>query len=103
MKRSLIARWAVSSLAVLSILSAHAADASKPGAGVSITPIFPTIAEERFRGEIAVAGLKELGYNVTEPKETEFPAMYIALAYGDADFTVHNWKALHVVLPESRR
>ncbi|WP_439870410.1 glycine betaine/L-proline ABC transporter substrate-binding protein ProX [Pseudomonas syringae] len=95
MKRSRIVRWAVSSLAVLSMFSAHGADASKPGAGVSITPIFPTIAEERFRGEIAVAGLKELGYDVKTPKETEFPAMYIALEYGDADFTVHNWRALH--------
>lgn len=73
----------------------YAADVNKPGEGVSITPIFPTIAEERFRGEIAIAGLKELGYDVKVPKETEFPAMYLALSYGDADFTVHLWEQLH--------
>jgi len=73
----------------------NAADKDKPGEGVSITPAFPTIDEERFRGEVAVLGLKELGYDVRKPKETEFPTLYIALAYGDADFTVHNWEVLH--------
>lgn len=76
-------------------VNAYASDARKPGEGVSITPMFPTIAEERFRGEIALAGLRELGYEVEQPKEAEFPAMYIALSYGDADFTVHNWEHLH--------
>ena len=28
-----------------------------PGEGVEVTPIFPPIAEERFRGEVAIAGL----------------------------------------------
>lgn len=69
--------------------------ASSPGAGASVTPIFPTIAEERFRGEIAVLGLKELGYEVEEVKETDYPTMMMALSYGDADFTVHLWDNLH--------
>ncbi len=72
---------------------AHAVD--KPGEGESIRPIFPAIAEERFRGEIAIAGLEELGYEVKEPKETEYATMMLALAYGDADFTVHLWDILH--------
>lgn len=95
MKRFLIAQMLASALTLSVLHSATAADADKPGAGVSVTPIFPTIAEERFRGEIAVAGLKELGYDVKEPQETEFPTIYVALSYGDADFTVHNWKTLH--------
>ncbi|MEN0108841.1 MAG: glycine betaine/L-proline ABC transporter substrate-binding protein ProX [Pseudomonas sp.] len=74
---------------------AHAASADKPGEGVSVTPIFPTIAEERFRGEIAMAGLQELGYDVKQPKETDYPALFLALSYGDADFTVHMWEHLH--------
>lgn len=73
--------------------AAHAA--SQPGDGVTVTPIFPSIAEERFRGEIAMAGLKELGYEVEEPKETEYAAMMLALSYGDADFSVHPWEVLH--------
>ncbi|WP_437880642.1 glycine betaine/L-proline ABC transporter substrate-binding protein ProX [Pseudomonas sp. LRF_L74] len=71
------------------------ASADKPGDGVKITPIFPSVAEERFRGEIAMAGLTELGYKVQEPKETEYATMFLALAYGDADFTVHFWDKLH--------
>ena len=81
---------------VLSTLSFGAtASAEKPGDGTKITPIFPPIAEERFRGEIAMEGLRELGYKVQEPKETEFAVMMVALANGDADFTVHLWNTLH--------
>ncbi|MNO53142.1 Glycine betaine-binding periplasmic protein precursor [compost metagenome] len=72
-----------------------AASADKPGEGVKVNPIFPPIAEERFRGEVAMAGLRELGYDVQEPKETEYAAMMVALSYGDADFTVHFWDKLH--------
>lgn len=79
----------------LAPLYGQAASAEKPGEGVSVTPIFPSIAEERFRGELAMAGLRELGYDVKEPKETEYPTMMVALAYGDADFTVHLWDKLH--------
>jgi glycine betaine/proline transport system substrate-binding protein len=66
-----------------------------PGKGVEVTPIFPTIAEERFRGEIAIAGLEALGYEVEEPKETEYATLMLALSYGDADFSVHAWEELH--------
>lgn len=62
---------------------------------MKVTPIFPPIAEERFRGELAMAGLRQLGYDVQEPKETEYAAMMVALSYGDADFTVHFWDKLH--------
>jgi len=68
-----------------------------PGKGIEVTPIFPPIAEERFRGEVAMAGLTELGYDVKKPKETEYAMMMLALSYGDADFTVHVWDKLHDV------
>lgn len=76
-------------------LCGMAASADKPGEGVKVTPIFPPIAEERFRGELAMAGLRDLGYDVQDPKETEYAAMMVALSYGDADFTVHFWDKLH--------
>lgn len=81
-------------LAIAPVFS-FAADPQLPGKGVSVTPVFPTIAEERFRGEIASAGLKALGYDVQQPKETEYAAMLLAISYGDADFTVHFWEQLH--------
>lgn len=82
---------AISAMALAN--TAHAA--SMPGEGVEVTPIFPSIAEERFRGEIAIAGLEALGYEIEEPKETEYATMMLALSYGDADFSVHMWDILH--------
>lgn len=75
LKKSVMAGVVASVLGTVLCSAAFAADANKPGAGVSITPIFPTIAEERFRGEVVIAGLKELGYDVKQPKETDYPAM----------------------------
>lgn len=66
-----------------------------PGEGQSITPVFPLNMEERFQGEIAIAGLEALGYKVNEPKTSEPATMILALGYGDADFTVHLWNSLH--------
>ena len=67
----------------------------KPGDGVRVKPIFPSIAEERFRGEIVIQGLTDLGYKVSKPKETEYATMMLAVSYGDADFSVHLWDILH--------
>jgi glycine betaine/proline transport system substrate-binding protein len=71
------------------------ASSEKPGDGVEITPIFPAISAEHFRGEVVNIGLRELGYEVEDFKETEYPPMMVALSYGDADFTVHLWDKLH--------
>ncbi|SBS32169.1 Glycine betaine-binding periplasmic protein precursor [Marinomonas aquimarina] len=84
----------VAALTVACACSAATA-ANMPGEGVEVTPIFPSIAEERFRGEIAMAGLEALGYEVEEPKESEYATMMLALSYGDADFSVHLWDKLH--------
>lgn len=86
-----------STLAAATVVTAcsSAFASERPGEGVEVTPIFPSIAEERFRGEIAIAGLEALGYEVAEPKESEYATMMLALSYGDADFTVHLWDKLH--------
>ncbi|BBH46466.1 glycine betaine/L-proline ABC transporter substrate-binding protein ProX [Pseudomonas sp. KU43P] len=91
--RALLQGVSVVSLSLAALCATASSD--KPGDGVKVTPIFPSIAEERFRGEVAMAGLKELGYQVQEPKETEYGVMMVALANGDADFTVHLWDKLH--------
>ncbi|HJR31271.1 MAG TPA: proline/glycine betaine ABC transporter substrate-binding protein ProX, partial [Pseudomonas sp.] len=80
LKKTVVASLVASVFGAIVSSTVYAADANKPGAGVSITPIFPTIAEERFRGEIAMAGLKDLGYDVKQPKETDYPAMFLALS-----------------------
>lgn len=84
------------SAVALTVVTLHAgASADKPGEGVKVTPAFPSVAEERFRGEVAMQGLRELGYKVQEPKETEYATMVLAVGYGDADFTVNVWDKLH--------
>lgn len=84
------------STVMLTLACLHAsASAEKPGEGVKITPAFPTVDEERFRGEVALEGLRELGYNVQQPKETEYATMVLAVGFGDADFTVNSWDKLH--------
>jgi len=91
---SIVKLTAAASLSAMALTTTVQAE-SMPGKGVEITPIFPSIAEERFRGEIAIAGLEALGYEVEEPKETEYATMMLALSYGDADFSVHAWNQLH--------
>ena len=91
--RSMTKLTAASAISLAVMSGAQAA--SMPGDGVEVTPIFPSIAEERFRGEIAIAGLEALGYEVEEPKETEYATLMLALSYGDADFSVHAWNQLH--------
>ncbi|MEX5342937.1 glycine betaine/L-proline ABC transporter substrate-binding protein ProX [Pseudomonas sp. I2] len=87
-------RYASAALFTVASLSASAS-ADKPGEGVKITPAFPSVEEERFRGEIAMQGLRELGYKVQKPKETEYATMVLAVGYGDADFSVNLWDKLH--------
>ena len=94
LSKSILKLTAAASFSALAMSSTVSA-AEMPGKGVEVTPIFPTIAEERFRGEIAIAGLQDLGYEVDEPKETEYATMMLALSYGDADFSVHAWEFLH--------
>jgi len=84
---------AVSSLTTLTLGHVFAND--MPGEGVSITPVFPSVAEERFRGEVTISALQALGYTVKTPKETEYAGMMPALVAGEADFTVHLWDNLH--------
>ncbi len=94
LKQKILHCAAVASLSLLPLYG-QAGTAEQPGQGLSVTPIFPSVAEERFRGEVAMIGLRELGYQVKEPKETEYATMILAVSSGDADFNVHVWDKLH--------
>ncbi|GAA3526301.1 glycine betaine/L-proline ABC transporter substrate-binding protein ProX [Zobellella aerophila] len=87
---------ALGAISLLTLSLANGANAtSQPGNGTLIRPIFSSVVEERFRGEIAMAGLQELGYQVAEPKETEYATLMLAMAFDEADFSVHLWDILH--------
>ena len=91
--QQLISFWM---LTTLSLFGNAATDTPQPpGTGISVTPVFSTLPEEHFRGEIAIAGLQELGYEVLPAKQSGYATMLLALAYGDADFSIHMWNVLH--------
>ena len=62
---------------------------------MKITLAFPTVDDKRLRSEVAQSGLRALGYQVQQPKETEYATMILAVGFGDADFTVNAWDKLH--------
>jgi glycine betaine/proline transport system substrate-binding protein len=66
-----------------------------PGKGVTVNPIKGTPANAWFQHMVVQLGLEKLGYTVAETKEADFPAVHLAVASGDADYTVNNWKPLH--------
>ncbi|WP_418315990.1 glycine betaine/L-proline ABC transporter substrate-binding protein ProX [Piscinibacter sakaiensis] len=82
--------------ALLISSTAHAANASKPGAGVEVQPIKSSIAEETFQTELVMRGLKDLGYDVKPIKEIEYAAGHVALGNGDATFMADHWDPLHI-------
>lgn len=98
MSQITLPRAFLKSLAVcaISFASVHAnASYEKPGDGVTVRPSYPLAMEERVLGEVVIAGLKELGYEVKTPNETEIPTMLLSVSYGDADYTVNLWEKLH--------
>ena len=62
-------------------------DKSLPGQGIKIRTAHSTWIEERFQTEIVNIGLEKLGYKVSEPKEIEYPPIYLSLANGDLDYS----------------
>ena len=80
-------------LALVLALPVHAQDL--PGAGVSVQPIKGDPANAWFQHMVVQLGLEALGYTVEETLEADFPALHLAVAAGDADYTFNHWRPLH--------
>ncbi len=72
-----------------------AMSADHPGKGVSVSPIKGSPANAWFQHMVVQLGLEALGYQVEETLEADFPAVHLAVASGDADYTFNHWKPLH--------
>ena len=74
-----------------------AAETAMPGEGVSITMAKADWSTEDPNAYVVRSLLGELGYDVSDPKDTELgPAnAYIAMAQGDADFWINSWYPGH--------
>lgn len=66
-----------------------------PAEGVTVNPMKGTPANAWFWHKVVERGLEDLGYEVEETREADFPALHLAVGTGDADYTANNWKPLH--------
>ena len=76
-------------------LSLPALAEDMPGKGVTVSPIKGSPANAWFQHMVVQLGLEALGYQVEETLEADFPALHLAVASGDADYTFNHWKPLH--------
>jgi len=76
-------------------LAAPLAAQDLPGAGVTVNPIKGSPANAWFQHMVVQLGLEALGYEIEETSEADFPALHLAVASGDADYTVNHWMPLH--------
>lgn len=80
-------------LATMMATSTFAED--MPGKGVEVSPIKGSPANAWFQHFVVQQGLEALGYDVQETLEADFPAVHLAVASSDADYTFNHWKPLH--------
>ncbi|OEY66369.1 glycine betaine/L-proline ABC transporter substrate-binding protein ProX [Marinobacter sp. X15-166B] len=69
---------------------------SRPGEGVTVTPLKSSIAEETFQTLLVSRALEELGFTVEDIRELEYPAAHIAIANGDGTFLADHWYPMHI-------
>ncbi len=72
-----------------------------PGKGVTARSAHSNWIEEHFQTEIVNIGLEKLGYKVAKPQETDYPAIYLAVANGELDYTTINYDKNHITILEN--
>jgi glycine betaine/proline transport system substrate-binding protein len=92
MKQISIFAWGA---ALTTMLATSALAEGMPGEGVEVSPIKGSPANAWFQHMVVQQGLEALGYEVQETLEADFPAVHLAVASGDADYTFNHWKPLH--------
>jgi glycine betaine/proline transport system substrate-binding protein len=83
-------------LMMLALAVPAVASSDKPGEGVKVRPARATWNTGYFQEAVARAGLKELGYEVAEPKELQNPLFYQSVFLGDVDYWTNGWFPNHV-------
>jgi glycine betaine/proline transport system substrate-binding protein len=83
-------------LAILSLTVPVFAAHHLPGEGVEVQPARATWNTGYFQEALVRAGLKELGYDVEEPKELQNPLFYQSVFLGDVDYWTNGWFPNHV-------
>lgn len=73
-------------------------ESAMPGAGVSVTAARANWSTGYFQGALYAAMLEELGYEVSDPADSEFPPSngYTAMAQGEITFWANGWYPGHL-------
>jgi len=66
-----------------------------PGEGIKVQPARATWNTGYFQEALVRAGLKELGYDVADPKELQNPLFYQSVMLGDVDYWANGWFPMH--------
>ncbi|MEM1428391.1 MAG: glycine betaine/L-proline ABC transporter substrate-binding protein ProX [Pseudomonadota bacterium] len=86
---------AIAAAALGAAIASVASADELPGEGVTVNPIKGSPANAWFQHMVVQLGLEALGYEIEETREADFPALHLAVASGDADYTVNHWRPLH--------
>lgn len=89
-------KFAVAALAGTMSVSAVAVASAVdlPGKGKSVQPITTGQVGHIFQHEVVRLGLEALGYEVKPALEADYPALHLAVAEGQADYTANHWVPL---------
>jgi glycine betaine/proline transport system substrate-binding protein len=68
---------------------------SMPSFAEQAKPAWNGITEELFQTYIVGEGLKQLGYDVAEPTQTQVQLAHVAVANGDLSYYAAHWEPLH--------
>ncbi|MBZ8135034.1 glycine betaine/L-proline ABC transporter substrate-binding protein ProX [Afifella sp. IM 167] len=85
----------VGTIAVGVLMASSGLAQEMPGNGVTVQPIKSPPMNSWLWHQVVNLGLEELGYEVAEMREADFPVLHLAVGQGDADYTANNWKPLH--------
>ena len=83
-------------VAILALAAPAFAAHHLPGDGVEVHPARATWNTGYFQEALVRAGLKELGYDVDDPKELQNPLFYQSVMLGDVDYWTNGWFPNHV-------
>lgn len=77
------------------LLASFLAMTSVASAADQVKPAWSGITEELFQTFIVSEGLKELGYDVADPTQTQVQLAHVAVGNGDLTFYAAHWEPLH--------
>jgi glycine betaine/proline transport system substrate-binding protein len=80
---------------IAALLASLLAVTGNASAAEQVKPAWSGITEELFQTYIVSQGLKDLGYDVAEPVQTQVQLAHVAVANGDLTFYAAHWEPLH--------